>query len=800
MRRLLLLGMIAACGDDGLPSAPKRLAAGPVTIDTADLSLTVGPLSIDHFLAVARTPALDASHYYDPRRTDEADLTYASHATGRDGDWIVLDDNIRIQLAPCAGVPDCAALDVDASAIADAVHLQLVLPHPAGEPLFGTGDTPLRADASGTVRELQFRVALDSESGLNETHVPVPLVMWPRSGVGMLVADDRPGALDLAAASPDRVTATMTLPVRGTYRIYLYTAAAPLDLVRRYVLLTAPPAVPPKWAFAPQQWRNEWDDSNAVRTDADAMRTRHIPGSTMWIDNPWETAYNTFDIDTARFTDPAGLIADLAARGYKVLFWSTPYVDGMGLTQAAHADGLAHHYFVSTDGGAPLEYPWANGPGALVDFTAPGATEWWRANIHKVTGVGAAGWKLDYAEDVVPDIGGSIVTMELHAGDNSVMHDRYAAGYHDAYLNAFPPGEGFIISRAGAWGEQATNTAIWPGDLDGDFGVYGGTDGDGGKRNVGGLPTAIARGLGLSVSGYPFYGSDIGGFRGFPNTEVLVRWAEYAAYGTIMQLGGGGKSHDPWDPTLFDVGTDATYATYAIEHMQLVPLLWTLAKQAGLDGTPVTRPAKFVYDCACDDAMFLLGDDLLIAPVIVAGATTRDVVLPPGSWRDRATGAYVTGDGHAATTVPAPLAQIPTWARAGSLVARYAIAADTLLPATAAGVTSYATPGIGDELLLRYTPGAPATATIYDGTHATADGTALALTGGSEFHAITVDWDPRGLTGAMTAPAAITAGGLALPKVADVTACAAPGCWSAAADRIAVRVPVTTATTTLAIQ
>lgn len=795
MRRapLVCALLLAACGDnlDGpATSLPPTLSAGPVTIDTATMTLTLGasPALAAQFLAIGTAANVDEAHYYDPRGDDAVTLTPVTSATAIDGDWLVAEGGARLRLAPCDAVADCAALDVDASAIAGAVQLQLTLPADAGEPLYGTGDAARAANVAGSVRELSLRIDLDSDSSLNETHVPVPLVLWPRRGAGMFVADDRPGALDLGASEPGLVHATFTLPARGAYRVYLYTAPQPLDLVRRYVALTATPAVPPRWAFAPQQWRNAWSSTDELRDDAAQMRARGIPGSVMWIDNPWQTAYNTFVIDEQRFAAIDDAIAELTAQGYKLVFWSTPYVSPSGATAADHADGAAHAYFVTDEDGRAFDFPWQDGPGALVDFTRDGATAWWRERIARVVARGAAGFKLDFGEEVVSDIGGSVVPFLLAGGDNSTHHNRYAAGYHDAYLGALPPGDGWLITRAGAWGEQATNPTIWPGDLDADFRRHG--DLVDGKRAVGGLPSAIARGLSLSVSGYPFYGSDIGGFRGFPTTEALLRWAEYASLGTIMQLGGGGESHDPWDTTLFDASAEATYRTYARLHMQLNPLLWTLARRAGADGTPVTRPARFVYDCACDDAMFLLGDDLLAAPVIEPGATTRDVVLPPGAWLDRASGTYASAG---PTTVPAPLDHLPLWQRAGSIVPMFARDADTLIPATAAGVTSYAEPAYGRELRAVYAPGpsgdAPAETTLHDGARVTASGSVATITGGTQYTVVTLDVDARGVTGVLAAPTAVALDGAALPEAADIAACAAPGCWrfDAATKHLEVR-------------
>lgn len=793
MRWTLGLLLVVACGDNTREPVPDTLSAGPVTIATATMSLTVGDVVLDGFLQVGVTGEIEETHYYDPRGDALVEMVTLDRAREADGEWIVLDGGTRLRLARCTELEDCAVLEVDASAHANAVQLRIALPHVAGEPAYGTGDAAGAANVAGAVREMQLRVDPGSESSLNETHVPVPVLLWPRRTIGWFVADDRPGAYDVAASDPARATATFTLPVRGTFKSYIYRTETPLDLVRAYTTLTARPAVPPRWAFAPQQWRNAWNSSDEVRQDADDMRARKIPGSLMWIDNPWQTAYNTFVVDEDRLAAPAQLIADLNAQGYHVLFWSTPYVGTTAATAQDHAEGAASKFFVTDDAGKVIDYPWQDGPGALVDFTRPGATAWWRARIQRVVGIGARGFKLDFGEEVVPDIAGTILPMLLAEGDNSSHHARYAEGYHDAYLGALPPGDGFLITRAGAWGEQRVNTCIWPGDLDSDLTEFGVDNGEG-KANVGGMPSAIARGLSLSMSGYPFYGSDIGGFRGFPTTETLLRWAAYAAYGTIMQLGGGGKSHNPWDTTLFEAGADVVYKRFADLHMQLNPLLWTLALQAGEDGTPVTRPARFVYDCACDDAMFLLGDDILVAPVTVPDATTRTVVLPPGRWVDRATGVEVTGDGTTAITVPAPRDVIPTWHRVGSFVPMFARHADTLLPATAPGVTTYADPMLGRELRLVYTPGGslerPVIAKLHDGATALGSGALLRVSGGSEYAVFTIDVDARDLGVPFSSPVAVDVGGVDLPAVADVTTCADPGCWrfDAAAKRLEVRV------------
>jgi hypothetical protein len=178
-------------------------------------------------------------------------------------------------------------------------------------------------------------------------------------------------------------------------------------------------------------------------------------------------------------------------------------------------------------------------------------------------------------------------------------------------------------------------------------------------------------------------------------------------------------------------------------------------------------------------------------------------VLPVGDWIDLNTGALVTGDGTTSITVPAPLAVLPRWQRAGSFVPLFAIDADTMLPATAPGVTSYTTPAIGRELRLRYAPsGDAATTTLHDGATATGTGATIDVTGGAEYTVFTVDIDARSLAAPFSAPTAVSVDGTDLASVGNVATCAAPGCFDFdnVAKRLQIRVFAAGATKQIAIR
>lgn len=775
----IAVGFLGACGGGSTPPPPEitaTLADGQtLTVHTDPLVLSIGGADVPRFVEIgAQAGPVDERLYVDP--TDPgSDVTF--HAATRATAW---DEPTRtLTLALDGGghaalvVASDGALTIDASMVKNAVLARFVLPLADDEDLYGFGEVADGPATHGVVREMQFRLDTGRESSLNELHVPVPLAISPARKLGYFAEDRHVGAFDVGAARQDATLVTFST-TQLTLHVYGGDAFAVLD---QYTAATGRPAVPPEWAFLPMQWRNEVANGDVVLQDAQRLRAEDIPGATLWIDNPWQTAYNSFDFLPDRFPDPAGLIAQLRALGFHTVLWSTPYLSETD-TAADYATAEQMGLLVLGPNGTPFKWPWQDGPGALVDFTAPGGLGFWTARAKKVTALGVAGFKLDFGEDLVPDLGASKNPVTLHDGTPETLHGLYAKGYHQAYLDALPPGDGFLITRAGTWGEQTVNTCIWPGDLDNDFSRR---DAD----NTGGLPAAISDGVSLAASGYPFFGSDIGGFRnGAPTAEALIRWSEYAALGTIMQLGGGGDSHNPWDQALYGAEALPIYAQYARLHTDLFPYLYSLAVDAGKTGRPITYPVGLVEPGFPYEDAFMLGEALFVAPVVEAGATTRTVTLPPGQWIDWWTGALV--DGGTSVTVPAPLDRLPLWRNPAAMLPLLVTPIDTTLDAVDPGVVTLADPASA-RLRILWSPGGHTIASLalYDGTTMDGAGANVSRQSGGPIEInLTAGTRHRDFRFEMPFTTVTSAGidSAVIPAVADLAAldaCAAPGCWFA---------------------
>ena len=659
------------------------------------------------FSAALRPPGTDPRRFHGPEAPPE-DLVWmhlrSAEVTG-DGQWTLAlrsDDGTEAASATLSlsqGAQGFVDAEFALEAPDDLIALVAAcfrLPEDQPVHAVGAGETFEGVDLMGRTTQIYFQAPAQTTSGLNEKHVPVPFIATTE-GLGLWVETERVAAIDMGETDRGEMVFRAqgkTLPMRLRLDSIVGNAAAH---ARRVGL----PPMPPRWVLTPQAWRNELavtvEDGEVTYTgqdrfleDARRLRELGIPGSVLWVDAPWSTGYNTFEFNRVQFPDPEAMLAEAERLGFRTIVWATEQINSsndedqqVGMPEFGSRDLFEEwrekEWLVKTSVGTPFEFAWGRGFGGFADFTHPEAFKAYGDLARPIMRMGIRGFKLDFCETMRPDLLGIAHndTPVFFDGTNTeVQHTRYARLFHESMIRVLQeehPDDWYVITRTGGIHDQRNGTTIWPGDLENDFEPAGVVQDDG-NVSIGGLPGAISGGLSVTLSGYPLYGSDIGGYRGgTPNTEVLLRWAQFGALSTVMQLGGGGTgdaTHFPWDDRYDTETAIPIYRRYARLHMRLLPTLEAIVKKAVTTGHPPLLPVGVVAQneaAWADLNTFVFADRLVAAPVVEEGATERSLVLPEGRWIDWWQRRRVLDGGS--HTVAAPLDTMPLFQRAGSVLA-----------------------------------------------------------------------------------------------------------------------------------
>lgn len=364
----------------------------------------------------------------------------------------------------------------------------------------------------------------------------------------------------------------------------------------------------------------------------------------------------------------AELIGEFKRRGLKVMTYFRPFaaIDGAGTEDpAVFTEALQQGYFTRNAFGLP--YLFAGnflGPTGLIDFTRPDAREWWKQRIKAALDEGADGFMQDFGEQVMSD-------MQFADGrSGALLHNRYPQLFHRLTREAIDewrlaqPGRDDIwyYTRAGYAGIDGAAH-----DEGGNFAGDGNTD----FSRSSGLAAQAPDMLNRALAGNYGFTTDIGGYFDFvtPPTskELFIRWAEWAVFSPVMRLHGSIRSgtHMPWT---YDEETVAIWKQLSALRYRAQPYLKRAWAEAHRSGIPLTRPLWLIYpdepEAARQDQQWLLGEDLLVAPVVTEGASSRAVYFPNGCWQHGETGARYTGP--ASIEVAAPLASLPWFHRCGA--------------------------------------------------------------------------------------------------------------------------------------
>ncbi len=387
--------------------------------------------------------------------------------------------------------------------------------------------------------------------------------------------------------------------------------------------------MPPLKFFESAQY-NTWMEFDYHQNQADILKYAHgivdngyEPGVLM-IDEGWHTRYGLWEWDLVKFPDPKGMIRELHSLGFKVMLWVVPMVtsDGQAFSMSYfsyhnHLNGACGEkkYFLRTDNGKVALVEWWNGFSAMLNMCNPDDVEYLDTKLRKlINEYGIDGFKFDggtiemYNQKNI--VNGS--QTKYKPADMNIAWNEFGTRYeYHEYKDTYKGGGKAVIQRL------RDRCHRWEGD---------------------GIDTIIPSVILQGIIGHPFICPDmIGGgewsFNYLPDfkvdQELFVRMAQVSALLPMMQF-----SWAPWRVL------DREYAELCLNaarlHKEFAPYIIEQVKASAISGEPIVRHMEYEYPHMGYERVldqFMLGSDVLVAPVVKKGQTKRTVYLPEGKWK-----------------------------------------------------------------------------------------------------------------------------------------------------------------------
>ena len=478
-------------------------------------------------------------------------------------------------------------------------------------------------------------------------------------GYAVFMKGNWPGYFDFCADDRARVKIEFEGP---SFEMKIYTNRDPAMLICEHALDAGPPFLPPRWMFTPWRWRDEHSQlpeyydgtpvtgpfNSQVMEDVLMMKAYGIPCGVYWVDRPWgpgRLGYDDFEIDPSRLPNFREMVVWLNEQRMQMLLWIAPFFQGN-----MEKEALSRGYTLAGQPPQRNNYP-------MVDMTNPAARAYWQEGMAKLLKLGVAAFKLDRAEENIPESGPYTVF-----DGRSIRENRNA--YPPMYVKAAFEiaekyrGRDFVLMPRAAYTGSSAYAVFWGGDI-------GGTQ-EGLRASIIGVQRA-------AVMGYPNWGSDTCGYNDQRmEQEVCARWLAFSCFTPIMEVGPTRNLAFwslPREPR-YDATLIAIWRLYARLHQQLADYGYEQAQAAHRTGMPIVRPL-FLADPTASEAWtnwqtYLYGPDLLVSPIWEKGKREQQVYLPSGKrWRDMWHPDREFRGGQT-ITMNADLHQIPLFLRVGS--------------------------------------------------------------------------------------------------------------------------------------
>ena len=523
----------------------------------------------------------------------------------------------------------------------------------SAEQFYGGGSRALPLNLRGQRIDFYNQAHYGYANGAANLNTSIPVLVSSKP-YGLVFDNHHPGSADIGESQDN----LLQYQVQGGSLSFFVLAEDRLSGVSRSLAdLSGHAALPPLWSLGYIQSRYGYTDRQQAEQVVEKMQAGDFPLDALVLDLYWfggTSHMGDFSWDRSRFSQPAEMISNFRQQGIKTIVISEPYFT---LESDLYDQAASLGHFATNPNGNPyvLNGFWA-GDASLLDMTSPQARDWLWPYYKDLFEMGVAGLWTDLGEPETHPR-----DMQHEQGTSDQVHNLFnmywAEMLHDKTRQVYPDKRLFNLTRSGYLGMQRLRTYPWSGDI---------------SRSFSGLQAQIPIMLHMSMSGVGYMHSDLGGFTGgHKDPELYTRWLQLGTFSPVMRAHGTGV---PPEPIYYDQTTQNRVRKAIGMRYDFLPYNYTLAWKYAEKGLPMARPTNY-YHPGLDflqniNDQYLWGRDLLVAPVIREGVTSRKVTLPPGKWAG-----YYSGtihQGHNTVTVEAPMNRIPLFIREGGFLVQSA--------------------------------------------------------------------------------------------------------------------------------
>lgn len=525
---------------------------------------------------------------------------------------------------------------------------------------YGTGERGHKLNLRGdtlTMYNRQNYGYTGSDPRINQMNITMPIFL---STDGYAVVFDDYSAAQLILSDPVKFISEGNHPI--SYYFIVSEDGSMASLSRSLSKLTGRQELPPFWAMGYITSKYGYHNRAETEGAVDTLKSLGYPLDGIVLDLYWygkEQDMGRLEWDKEAWPDAEGMLRNLKDRGVNLVAISQPYVLRNGRAIDNYNLLAPQGMFVAdSTGTAPQEVVIWVGEGGMFDVSNPLTRKWLSDRYDTLTHGGIGGWWGDLGEpEVHPETG-------LHANGLTARnyHNQYgndwSAIIYDLFKEKYPDRRLMTMMRGGTTGLQRYNVFPWSTDV---------------SRSWGGLEPQIVIMQQSGLSGMGYMGHDVGGFAVDPDNaympELYMRWLELGLFSPILRT----HAQQFAEPYHYPQYNDEILSIIK-ERYRWLPYNYTLAAENAIDGYPMVRPLEYhsttptgKYDDIRDQYMW--GSQVMVAPVMTEGATSRKVVFPDteAGWYDlNNEGIYYNGGDTA--IVEAPLNVIPHFARAGAFI------------------------------------------------------------------------------------------------------------------------------------